>query len=97
MHIANAQESVQRILLDHKSAQWHDLHRNTLLHHAVMADNKNLVHDLVENYHLDVNASNDELQTALDIAQAYGYKEIGDFLLSKGVHSTSLESSTFKP
>lgn len=94
--IANRQMATSKTLLGvMHDAKLTDAHGNTLLHHAVMANNEAILHELIDKYHLDVNALNGDLQTALDIANSYHFNAIIEYLKIHGGRSTSSENIQF--
>ncbi len=87
--IANQQLAAEKTLLSQPNvATLIDAHGNTLLHHAAMAHNLTIITDLINSYQIDVNAYNDNFQTALDIAASMHFSDIVDYLKSHDGIST---------
>ncbi len=69
---------------------------NNALHLAVQkSNNTELIHYLVEQAKLDVNARNLENQTALHLATYYGYLQVAKYLVENGA-KVSISSMFFE-
>ena len=59
-----------------------DINQQTLIHHAVHANNLNALQYLLENHEFDLSTIDGQGKTPLDIAKSYHYHQIIDFLIS---------------
>ena len=59
-----------------------DLNQRTLVHYAVLANNQAALHYLLEKHSFNLESTDSDGQTAIDIAESRNYDKITDYLTS---------------